>query len=368
MTEEIRRVIHISSRADLGGGPRHIVSLVEGLRMKKVSSYIAAPNQGYFSKIFCNESSGFFPLPLREVTLPSLLGLVSFIGENSINLIHSHGRGAGIFGRLSGLITGLPVVHTHHGLYLEKYKGFRHWFFVYLERLLNRMSSRIIFVSQSEMDACDRMGALDLPKSVIIPNGVSVSESSRPFRSKGKLELITVTRLEPEKGNTQLIDLVGRLRNFTEDFRLRIIGEGPERVLLEAKVKSMGLQERVEFLGGRNDVADLLRESDVFITCSLGEAHSIAMLEAMSHGLPILASRVRGHIDLVKQGENGLLFEINDPDEGALSVLRLMEDREYADSLGAAGRQQVIMHYSVDVMLERISNLYHDVISERRIA
>lgn len=361
------RVMHLTSRADLGGGPQHILTLLHALP-SSCRQFVAAPMGEAFSKRFATHARGTCSIPSRRFSITAWLSLVTAIFRWRITLLHSHGRGAGLFSRLAGFVTRRPVIHTHHGLYLERHQGIKRWLFIRIERLLNRLTARIVFVSQSELDACRRAGAFDETKSIIIPNGVNVPPHPRPARTDRLIKLIAITRLEPEKGNDRLIELAHHLRHHFPDFHLNIIGQGPLAEPLAAKVRELGLQEHVTLPGGRNDVPTLLHNSDLYITCSHGEAHSLAMLEAMSHGLPIAASRVRGHTDTVVDGENGLLFDNDDPIAAARTLAAVIQDRATLERLGTCARSHVIEKYSVEVMAARIAQTYQDALAQRHPA
>lgn len=358
-------VLHISVRSDHGGGPKHILDLLNGLDAN-VLQFIAAPCSGNFSEYFKQHSQGHLCIPFRKFNFLTLIYLFNFIKMNKINLIHSHGRGAGIYSRLAGLIARIPVVHTHHGLYLEKYSGLAKLFMLLLERLLNRFSSRIIFVSESEISACANAGAYDTRKSVLIPNCVRAPTTTPLTQKQGDFfKLIVVTRLEQEKGNRELLEIITELSRHTRQFRLDIVGDGPERSLLLQKIAANGLDDLVRMLGARDDVMQLLQSADAYITASHGEAQGIALLEAMSCGLPIIASRVRGHTDLVREGYNGILFDLYDKSSAAYKILQLLNNSYISSKLGENGRHLVLEKYSIDTMLDRIKKLYLEVNSTK---
>jgi glycosyltransferase involved in cell wall biosynthesis len=285
-----------------------------------------------------------------------------FIIKNKITLIHSHGRGAGVYSRLAGFFTNTPIVHTYHGLYLEGKFKFHSKFLILFEIFLNILSSRLIYVSESESQYSKKMGVFCKNKSLIISNGVKLSELkyNKPFnRTK---QLITVTRLESEKGNLILIDLIYELFKLNSSINVLVVGDGPERETIEIKVKKLGLESIIQFLGFRDDISNYLKCSDLFISCSHGEGLPIAILEAMVYSLPIFASRVRGHTDLIKDDVNGILFSLTNLKEAAIKLNLLINDDIKMKRLGENGRLIVIKNYSSKRICEMILNLYQEVI------
>lgn len=360
------KVLHITVRADHGGGPKHVVQLLLGLG-GKYECWVASPKVGNNVPFFETYSRGLFHLPARKFNIKSLRDLCKYVKNHKIDIVHSHGRGAGIYGRLLGFLTGIPIVHTHHGLYLEKYTGFVKCCMVWLERLLNRLTSRIIFVSHSEVKACMVAGAFDYRKSVVIPNCVSIPRDVvQPIDSRKFFRFIAVTRLEPEKGNQNLVEVMYELSRLTYRFRLIIVGDGPEREALQNMIMQQGLSDQIILVGSKDNVQDYLLSSDAFITASHGEGHSIALLEAMSHGLPIIASNVRGHVDMIQHNSNGILFNLANAKDAAQQIFRLMNDNDFAISLGQAGRTYVVNNFSLNVMLRLINSLYQEILHENR--
>jgi glycosyltransferase EpsD len=123
-------------------------------------------------------------------------------------------------------------------------------------------------------------------------------------------------------------------------------------------VQKLNIENYVQFLGVRTDVAALLESSDIFISCSLAEAQGIAVLEAMSYQLPVVVSNVPGHIDYIVSGENGLLFNLNDPNACVGLISQIISDPEYADLLSMNARNTVINNFSMNNMINSINNIY----------
>lgn len=359
-------VLHVSVRSDYGGGPKHIETLLR-LLGRRYTFFCAAPTSGAHFNTFNDLSAECFPLPYRAFSLLALLRLIRFVRQKQIRLLHSHGRGAGVYSRIVGLLTGVPVIHAHHGFYYHKLSGIKKWPLIALERIFIRLSKRVIFVSPSEIAASQEARLYDLKKSVLIPNGVAfvpLSTLHRQNVARGYVEIVCVTRLAQEKGNRFLLDVIAHLALHDVPHHVTVVGDGPEKSILERVVEERKLGDRVRFLGARSDVAEILANADIFCSCSLGEGHSIALLEAMAHGLPIVASRVIGHVDMIRDGFNGYLFDLSNPEAGANALLRLIMDPQLRSDMGARGRTWVETEYSETHMADLIDKLYQSVIQE----
>jgi glycosyltransferase involved in cell wall biosynthesis len=199
-----------------------------------------------------------------------------------------------------------------------------------------------------------------------IPNGIDVArfhplDVTRPLR-----RLVTVARLRPEKGHDTLLEAAVRIVEVFPDVRLTIVGDGPLRADLEARVAGLGLEGRVRLAGHQEDVAAELREHDVFVLPSRSEAFPNSVIEAMATGLPVVASAVGGIPELVDHGRNGLLVPPGQSGELAEAVIGLLRRPSFARALGRKARVDVLTRYSFDRMVHQFEALYLAEIGERR--
>jgi glycosyltransferase involved in cell wall biosynthesis len=171
-----------------------------------------------------------------------------------------------------------------------------------------------------------------------------------------------VGRIEPGKG---VLDLVRAMRGV--DARLVIVGDGPERPSLEAELQLLGIDDRVQLAGERDDVRDLLADADIFVLSSVSEGLPVSVLEAMAAELPVVASRVGGVPELVADGENGFLVPPGNPDELAAAVGRLVEDRDLRRRLGAVGRVRAETRFNPNSFRRAHLELYAGELARRSL-
>jgi glycosyltransferase involved in cell wall biosynthesis len=175
-----------------------------------------------------------------------------------------------------------------------------------------------------------------------IDNGVQLPPS--PARGSGGGKVIaTVARLDAVKDLGTLLAALARL----PDVELLLVGDGPERVPLQELAAALGLGARVRFLGYRRDVAQLLDGADLFALSSLTEGMSLAVLEAMAAGLPVVGTRGGGMPDVVDDGVTGLLVPPRDPAALAAVLRTLLDDPVRRAAMGAAGRARVEQKFSL---------------------
>jgi glycosyltransferase involved in cell wall biosynthesis len=196
----------------------------------------------------------------------------------------------------------------------------------------------------------------------VIPNGVEVPDDGGRRARNGVVHFVSMGRLEAEKAVDQTIRAFARLP-ADPPAQLTILGDGPCRQELEALSRRLGQERRIVFTGAVGDVAPYLNEADVYVSTSLSEGMSNALLEAMSGGLMPVVSRVSGADDLVEEGVSGLLFPPGDETELATRLEKSLEmSAEERRATGEAARKAVRDRFALEGVVERHLALYRDLI------
>jgi glycosyltransferase involved in cell wall biosynthesis len=193
----------------------------------------------------------------------------------------------------------------------------------------------------------------------VIPNGVSVDRfSPRPFGARPVTTILTVANLRPEKAHEVLLAAAAQLSPRYPQLQVVVAGDGPRAAELRTLAHTLGIEGRVNFLGHREDVPALLALADAFVLPSRSEAFPNGAIEAMAAGLPVVASRVGGLLDLIDEGRTGLLVPPDDPAALARAIEGLILSPARAEMLGAAAREEVTRLYSFDRMVRGFEDLY----------
>ena len=205
-------------------------------------------------------------------------------------------------------------------------------------------------------------------KIVDLPNGVPIPDlpwAARPDWS-GSPRAAFVGRLAPEKGLDLLIDAWPAVRAQHPTARLTLIGEGPERPALSAQVARLGLTDAVDLPGASPDPLAWLRDSDLFVLPSREEGMSIALLEAMALGIPLVASSIPGNRRLVVDATHGCLFAPGDPPALARAILSQWAAFDHALVMAQAARRRVADDFSIAAVARRHLDLFRTLIEARR--
>ena len=237
-------------------------------------------------------------------------------------------------------------------------------------RLLGAGVGRGIAVSQAIATSVDDVLGWPPRKLEVIRNGINVERLQQQRDPELRRELaagsddfvfLTTARLDPQKG----LDVLLRAARSVEGARFLIAGVGAERARLERQADELGVGERVLFLGHRPDVPALLAASDGFVLPSLFEGTSLALLEAMAAGKPVVASAIPGTDELVVDGETGLLVPARDADALAQALRRIVAEPELSARLGAAARHKAETAHSAVSSTRRVVDVYDTLLAKR---
>lgn len=243
-------------------------------------------------------------------------------------------------------------------------------------RYLLRKMQCLVTVSNVGGEEFNDMG---YPASQIehIPNGVLMDQEGRTTRSQVK-KVMTVARLSREKGIDVLIRAWANVVQQEKNLRLIVVGDGPLEGELRELARALGVDEFVEFGGMVQNAKELLRDVDLFVLPSRAEGLSNALLEAMSNGLPCIATNVGGNTELlggenhhkIMAGEfimatNGLLVNPDDVEGISKAIIYLIRNRREREEMGDNGRVHVERHYSIDLIADKYIELYQRILGEK---
>jgi glycosyltransferase involved in cell wall biosynthesis len=265
-------------------------------------------------------------------------------------LIHSH-----LIGRLAARLTNVPVVLSSQQTASWESRG---------QQLVNRLTSRwcsaIVAVSNSVAQYLMTDVGIPREKLVTIYNSIDVDRFPQRkglLADSSRIIIGTVARLNPEKDYGTLLEAFRRVRSRYPTASLLVAGDGPERARLERLVDSLGLGDSVQFLGHLEDVRPLLAQLDVYVQSSHVEGLSVAVLEALATGLPVVATRVGGNVEAVVDNVCGLLVEPQNPGAFADALCYVLENPSRARQMGLAAREHVSRLFSNQAAMEQMQTL-----------
>jgi glycosyltransferase involved in cell wall biosynthesis len=311
-------------------------------------------------------------IPLRHVRRPinpwrdvlGLLELVRLLRLGRPQIVHVNSAKAAALGRVAAWLARVPIrVYTVHGWAFLAHGGLASAAYRWVERVLRRLTTVTICVSENERRAGLAARACDEAATVVIRNGVDPKPSKPDRPPADRPRLVMVGRLQAPKDPLTFVRALATLHGL--DFEALLVGDGPERAAVEEEVGRFGIESTVRLLGERSDVADLLETAEIFVLSTRSEGLPLSILEAMAAGLPVVASNVGGVPELVIDGETGLLVPAGDPRSLATAIERLLEDPPFAGRLGDAGRSRVAEHFDLGAVRQAHFDLYSDLLATR---
>jgi len=363
------KILLITLRADPGGAPLHVDNIMIGLAVK-MNFYCASPlNEPFGLKWKKTLGNNFFEMPHRKFSVTALLGLLKFIKSNTIEIIHSHGKGAGVYSRIIKIfIPKVATIHTYHGLHLPKNYLSRKFYLTY-ETIFTRFSDLCINVSSSEQNKFIERGILKSNKAKVINNGIEnillKNTDSNSIKLKlnlpaDKIIVICAARLSYQKNIEELLN-IAKLFLLENHFLFIVLGDGEEKKTLE-EIKSKKEISNVLFLGSKENINEHLLASDIYLTTSRWEGLPYSLLEAARASLPFVGSNVTGNIEVIQNNINGFLYEAGDILRAQECLSKLANDKIMRREFGKASRLIFESKFVLNKMLSEIEKVYYSFI------
>lgn len=363
------RVLMITVRADFGGGPEHVFRLISYLPAG-IEVSVACPRDYPYWNLYVGllGEHRVFEIPHRHLSVQHIMMLRKYIRQQGIDIIHSHGKGAGIYGRILALLARKPCVHTSHGVHVGGYNCWQKWLYLMLERGLSAITCRVIAVSPGEGEQMMSLHLCKPGKLAVIPNGVVIPvKAVASSRNNGRFTVLSMTRFNYQKNAELLIPVIECLKESgkLQEFQFVLLGTGTGEAQLKADVERRFLSAHVTFCGAVPNPGDFLRTASCYLSTSRWEGSPLAVLEAMANGVPVIASRVVGNCDAVVHGSNGFLYELDSPETAAEYLIQLADDPDLRLRLSQASRARAISEYSADRMAMEVAQVYYDLYGRR---
>lgn len=358
----------------VGGGAKHVYDLVRKLQGEFAFSVACPDNGPYFVK-FKDLGVPVFEVPFTAFSPRSFFLIRRRMQRDGIELVHVHGRKAGLYGRLACLYADTPVVYSFHGLHYQKHGALLRTLSVGVERALAKHTDRFINVSSSERQACLALGLLNVERSLVVYNGIDWQSFDTLKVDIGQVKselgfdpndvvVGHIAKFDVQKAQDDLAAAIPFVLEECPGAKFLFVGDGALRPHIEDQVTRLGVDRQVVFTGYRDDVARLLKAIDVVALPSRWEGLSLVLLEAMACRKPIVASRVTGNIDVVVDGVTGFLVPGGSPEALAGKIIRLLQDAQLRDELGRHGRERVEQEFSLTRMVAQMRSVYQDLLGQ----
>jgi glycosyltransferase involved in cell wall biosynthesis len=387
------KILRVIARLNMGGPALHVAYLTAGLQDRGYDTTLAAGSlaRGEDSMAFVADELGVEVVridelgreisPLRDLVATIRLALL--IRRERPQILHTHTAKAGTVGRVAALLAGSRrpaiIVHTFHGHVLRGYFGpVRSLFFRVLERRLASITTALVAVSPQVRDDLVALRVAPREQFVVIRLGIELDQRVAPEQD-GRLEsrrylgipadrfaVGWIGRMTAVKRTDDVLVAFRRLRDSGIDACLCMVGDGPDRTQLERRAHELGVVRDTLFLGYQEDVAPYYAAFDALVLPSGNEGTPVSAIEALAAGRPVVATRVGGVPDVVRDGTDGFLVEVGATDDLADRLGRLARDPVLRERMGKEGRARVLPRYAVDRLVDDVDRLYRSLLEAAR--
>jgi glycosyltransferase involved in cell wall biosynthesis len=377
----------------MGGPAIHVANLAAGLETRGYHTTLVAGSlaRGEDSMAFLAERLGVsvvsVPEIQREVSavhdLRSAVRVASLIREERPHILHTHTAKAGAIARAAAILAGDArppvVVHTFHGHVLKGYFGpVRTALFRNVEQTLARTADVLVAVSPEVRDDLVALGVAPREKFAVIRLGIPLEErltdasADSDYRAaygipRGAFVVGWVGRMTGIKDTGAVLEIVRAARSHGVDAVLCMVGDGPDRTRLEQLAHDLGIARSCYFVGYQEDVAGYYRLFDAFVLPSLNEGTPVSAIEALASGTPVVANRVGGVPDVVREGVDGYLVQPGDVAEAGARVAELAANGDLRARMGEAGRRRVLERYAVSRLVDDVDRLYRSLLDAKGV-
>ena len=360
----IQTILFLSTSSGPGGAERVISNLAASLDPARYRAVLCLFRPGWIQERSENRGVHTHIIPTRGMTdWRWAFRFRRLLADENVDLIHAHEFDANVQGAFVAAISGIPLVATVHG---------KHYFWEKLRRRLayrwvSRQATMVAVSEDLKQFILEKVG-VSSNRITVLYNGVDLPRPPSPtdidacrnelHLPEGDQVVGVVGNLYPVKGHQYLIEGIPEVLEKCPNTSFIFAGRGQLETELKDQVHRLGLDGRVHFLGLRQDIPSILALLDVFVLPSLSEGLSMAILEAMMAGKPVIATRVGGNPEIVLDGETGFLVPPKDSQALAASLITLLMNRDHALQLAERGKHRAEGQFSLRTMVSAYQSLY----------
>jgi L-malate glycosyltransferase len=359
----------------LGGGETNLLKVVELMPPELIRCSIATfrikpeIRQSIPVPVYVFPWKRFFHLDAWK----AVIALRKLIRTEKVDIVQTYFETSNLWGGLVAKLSGALLLSSRRDMGILRKSRY-----ALAYRIVNRLSDRVLAVSEEVKRFCIDADRIDPNKVSVVYNGVDLKQiaaensDDNPFADAdwaGASHVITcLANIRRVKGIDTLIQTAQRVCRELPDAVFVIAGSLYERDYseeMQSMIRRLGLEKNLKLLGFVGDPVPLLKMSDAFCLLSRSEGFCNALLEAMACGVPSVVTRVGGNPEAITDGENGFLVPVEDDAIAAERLLTLLRDPEQGARIGESGRKSVQTRFSAEGMIQKLIGVYRDLLAER---
>jgi glycosyltransferase involved in cell wall biosynthesis len=358
------KILFLTTHFNTGGITSYILTLGEALVKSGHQVWVASSGGNCTARL---EAAG-----IRHVTINirtksevhprvvlSFSPLYQLIRQEGIEIVHAQTRVTQVLGFFLSRFTGIKLVTTCHGFFKAR------WF----RKIFPCWGAAVIAISKPVAQHLIKDFGVDHHQVHLIVNGIDLNRfvmTDGPMRREARHKtdlgddplIGIIARLSDVKGIDVLIRVMPLILKEMPLVNLMIVGQGPQELALKKLTEQLELTAHVHFKSTTDQTQELLRAFDVFVMPSLMEGLGLSVMEAQACGIPVVASRVGGLVDLIEDGRSGYLVDVNDPSALANRIMEILRNPQHSKHMVEQARLNIEQHYSAQMMLRQTLKVY----------
>ena len=362
---------HLSYNDKMHGVGRYFLNTLPSINKDRYNIILCVlRKEDTLSKLFISKNISIRYLNKTKFDPSTFTSLLKITKEENIDILHLHQYGSSSFGRLVGLITGVPVIiHSHdnvinYTLYLKLF-----------DLILSPFTDKAIAVSEGARRSTIKKRSIREDKVIVMHNAIPLGDFNvlTPEQKENEKKSLgidpdykiigTITRLRVEKGNEYFIEAASKVLKIFPKTKFLIVGEGPLREELQQLCKKLNIEDNVIFYGFSSNVQRLYSIFNITAIASVTEASPFALFEAMAMGKAIVATQTDGAGEILVNGDTGLLVPIKDSELMAQKIIYLLENDMEIERLGRNAKKDS-KKYDIILYAKKLEKEYQDLLSE----
>lgn len=371
---------------ELGGAQQNTLHTVFHISPKDFQAFLLIGKGGeLFEEAKTFKNTFIIPGLIREVRpiadlkaffqIAKILKKIKHLEPKTLPIIvHTHSSKAGILGRWAAKFSGIPIlIHSVHGFGFNSYQPF--WirrFFILLEQITSCITTKFITVSSANREKGIRMNIFPFEKTRLIRSGIDIEQYKNPPAPKDQMKknlggpddgpvVTMISCLKLQKAPLDFVRACELVKKAVPNTRFVLVGDGTLRGAVETEVNKRNLQNSFQLLGWRRDIPEILHSTDVLTLTSLWEGLPRVLPQAMASGVPIVATRVDGSPEAVRQGVNGFLVKPADVHGLAEKIIFLLKNPSKAAEMGKRGFD-LVGEFDIHKMVADQEKLYDELL------
>lgn len=364
----------IITKGDIGGAQIHVKDLAVALKALGNTVTIIVGEKREFTALLDTLDIRYRVVenlirsinPIKDIK--ALRDIRAVLTDIKPDLVSIHSSKAGILGRIVTTLDKIPTTFTAHGwAFTDGVSAKKQLVYKTIEKITSYLPARIIAVSHYDRSIALKHKVCKPEQIVTIQNGMpDIDPSLFADAAKSPPHLIMVARFQHPKDHQALIEALYPLKHLP--WQLSLVGDGEEHLRQACidTITRLELTEKIHLLGYRSDIDQLMAQSQIFLLISNWEGFPLSILEAMRAKLPVIASKVGGVVETIKNHENGYL--VSNKEELTQRLEELITDSKKRAQLGEQARQDYLQNFTLDIQLKKTFSVYNELLREQHSA